>query len=97
MAVVYLRVLSVTTMSGYTINMQVYNFTVVVTQDEDGMFVASVPQLRGCHTLAKTLDELYKRAQEVIELCLEVEREKEQPVPHQRFLCMATKILEKDC
>ncbi len=66
--------------------MQIYNFTVVVTQDDDGTFVASVPQLHGCHTQAKTLDELYERAQEVIELCVEVEREKNQTVPHQKFV-----------
>lgn len=28
-------------------------FNVVIEQDEDGYFVASVPALRGCHTQAK--------------------------------------------
>ena len=48
-------------------------FSVVIEQDEDGYFVASVPSLRGCHTQAKSLDALTKRIKEVIELCLEVE------------------------
>jgi len=48
-------------------------FNVLIEQDEDGYFVASVPALRGCHTQAKSLDELIERIQEVIALCLEVE------------------------
>jgi predicted RNase H-like HicB family nuclease len=48
-------------------------FNVVIEQDEDGYFVASVPALRGCHTQAKSLDILMKRIKEAIELCLEVE------------------------
>ncbi len=46
-------------------------FTVVIERDEDGYYVATVPALRGCHTQAKSLDTLMKRAREVIELCLE--------------------------
>lgn len=48
-------------------------FSVVIEQDEDGYFVASVPTLRGCHTQAKSQDVLMKRIKEAIELCLEVE------------------------
>ena len=50
-------------------------FNVVIEQDEDGYFVASVPSLRGCHTQAKSLDALEKRIKEVIMLCLEEEDE----------------------
>ena len=46
-------------------------FTVVIERDEDGYYVATVPSLPGCHTQAKTLDALMKRAREVIALCLE--------------------------
>jgi len=48
-------------------------FNVVIERDEDGYFVASVPELRGCHTQAKSLDVLMKRVKEAIQLCLEVE------------------------
>ena len=45
-------------------------FNVVIEQDAEGVYVASVPDLPGCHTQAKSLDTLMKRIREVIELCL---------------------------
>ena len=48
-------------------------FNVVIEQDEDGYFVASVPSLPGCHTQAKSLDQLMERIQDAIELYIEVE------------------------
>ena len=56
-------------------------FTIVIEQDEDGMYVASVPELDGCHTQAKTLDKLRERVKEAIELYLEVESDLVQEVP----------------
>jgi predicted RNase H-like HicB family nuclease len=47
------------------------DFTVIVERDEDGYYVASVPALAGCHTQARSLDELVNRVQEAIALCLE--------------------------
>jgi predicted RNase H-like HicB family nuclease len=48
-------------------------FNVIIEKDEDGYFVADIPELAGCHTQAKSLDELMKRTHEVILLCLEAE------------------------
>lgn len=56
-------------------------FTMVIEQDEDGIYVASVPELEGCHTQAKTLDELRERIKEAIQLYLEVESDLIQEVP----------------
>ena len=53
-------------------------FNVIIEKDEAGYYVASVPTLRGCHTQAKSLDELMERIKEAIELCLEVESGPEQ-------------------
>jgi predicted RNase H-like HicB family nuclease len=47
-------------------------FTVVIEQDEDGYYIGIVPELPGCHTQAKSLEELKKRIKEAIELYLEV-------------------------
>jgi predicted RNase H-like HicB family nuclease len=47
-------------------------FDVVIERDEEGYYVASVPQLPGCHTQAKSLDEVMERIREAAELCLDV-------------------------
>jgi predicted RNase H-like HicB family nuclease len=41
-------------------------FNVVIEKDEDGYYVASVPSLPGCHTQARSVDELMERAREAI-------------------------------
>jgi predicted RNase H-like HicB family nuclease len=51
-------------------------FTVSVERDEEGYCVASVPELRGCHTQARSLDKLITRVREAIALRLEVEDER---------------------
>jgi len=48
-------------------------FAVVVEKDDEGYYVASVPELPGCHTQAKTLDKLMTRVKEAIEAYLEAE------------------------
>lgn len=57
-------------------------FNVIIERDSEGYYVATVPELRGCHTQAKSLDKLMKRVREAIELCLEVETD----VPTQEFI-----------
>lgn len=47
-------------------------FLVVIERDEAGYLVASVPSLKGCHTQARSMDELMARVREAIQLCLEV-------------------------
>lgn len=42
-------------------------FNVVVERDREGYYVASVPTLQGCHTQARSLDELMARIKEAIE------------------------------
>lgn len=50
-----------------------HQFDVVVERDSQGYFVASVPALPGCHSQAKSPDELMVRICEAIALCLEVQ------------------------
>ncbi len=54
-----------------------HTFTVLIEQDEDGYYVATIPALKSCYTQARTLEDLYPRIKEVIKLCLE----EEEPVP----------------
>ena len=46
-------------------------FDVIITKDQDGYFVACVPSLSGCHTQARSLEELEPRIKEAVALCLE--------------------------
>ncbi len=56
-------------------------FTVIIEQDEEGYYIAEVPELKGCHTQAKSLDTLMERVREAIHLCLEVYGKK-YPITH---------------
>ena len=58
-------------------------FTVVIEQDEDGYYVASVPSLHSCYTQARTLEALAPRIREVIALCLA-----EQKAPRMKFIAL---------
>ena len=51
------------------------DFNIIIERDSEGYYVGSVPSLRGCHTQARSLDDLVERMREAIELCLEVEDE----------------------
>jgi predicted RNase H-like HicB family nuclease len=67
--------------------MKKYHFPIIIEQDEDGMYVAKVPNLKGCHTQAKSLSELDQRVKEAIDLCLEVEyKGKEEDIPQSLFI-----------
>jgi predicted RNase H-like HicB family nuclease len=55
-------------------------FSVIIERDTDGYYVASIPALRGCHTQARSLDELMTRVHEAAELCLEVQGERIEPL-----------------
>lgn len=48
-------------------------FEVVIRKDEDGYYIATVPELPGCHTQAKSLDDLMNMIKEAISLYLETE------------------------
>lgn len=64
-----------------------YNFSVIIEKDEAGYYVGRVPDLRSCYTQAKTLPELYKRLEEVVSLCLEVEEDIfKQEIPQNQFV-----------
>lgn len=46
------------------------NFTVYVEQDEDGVFIGSVPSIPSCHAQGDTYDEMIKNLSEVVKLCI---------------------------
>jgi len=55
----------------------VYEFDVVIVEDETGGYIAFVPALPGCHTQGDSLEELIKNVKEAIELYIETLTETE--------------------
>ena len=53
---------------------KVLNFTVLIEKDEDGWYVASVPDIAGCYTQGKTVALVLGRVKEAIEVCLESDK-----------------------
>jgi len=51
--------------------MKTLKLPVVITQDEEGYFLAEVPVLQSCFTQGKTKEEALVNIKEVIQLCLE--------------------------
>lgn len=60
-------------------------FNVIVEKGEDGYLISEVIELPGCHTQAKTYDELIKRTKEAISLYLKVKKDNE---PETTFLSL---------
>ena len=59
-------------MAKVTKNLQ---FKVLIEQDENSLYVASVPELPGCYTQGKTLEQARERIKEAIELVLEADND----------------------
>ena len=53
----------------------VRKYTLIVEKDEDGWFVSEVVELPGCHTQAKSMDQLLERTREAIRAYLKTEEE----------------------
>jgi len=45
-------------------------YTVYIEQDEDGVFVGSIPSVPSCHAEGKTQEKMLKNLQSVLKLCL---------------------------
>jgi predicted RNase H-like HicB family nuclease len=59
--------------------MKTIHVPILIETDEDGIFIVSCPQFKGCHTFGKTIEEALARIKEVIALCME-ESESFEPV-----------------
>ena len=55
-------------------------FTVTITRDEDGMFIAECPSIPGCVSQGKTEEDAQRNIQDAIKETLEVRAEKGMPL-----------------
>lgn len=51
------------------------NFTVLIEQDEDGVYVVKVPDIAGCYTQGRTVEQAMERIKEAIQVCLEADKD----------------------
>ena len=49
-------------------------YTILIDKDEEGYYVGSIPTLPGCHSQARSVDQLMERMEEAVSLWLEVNR-----------------------
>lgn len=61
-------------------------FNILIEKDEDDYFVSEVVELPGCHTQAKSMDELIKRTREAISLYLKCIAEDKLPPYREKFI-----------
>ena len=69
-------------------------FHVLIEQDEDGVYVGKVPELRGCLSQGDTLDDLMKNIREAIELCLEVRSGDSQEIKEEQVRFVGVQEIE---
>lgn len=50
---------------------KIKNFTVLIGKDEGCIYVAKVPDIPGCYTQGKTIQQAMERIKEAIQVCLE--------------------------
>jgi predicted RNase H-like HicB family nuclease len=60
-------------------------FVVIIERDEDGQYIGTVPNIKGCHSYGETIDELLKNIEEAIEANLEALKAENKTIPTSNF------------
>ncbi len=55
---------------------KILHLPILIEQDEDNFFIVSCPVFKGCHSYGSTIDEALDNIKEVIDMCIEEEKEK---------------------
>ncbi len=61
-------------------NAQEKTYAVIIEQDEDGIYIAKVPGILGCHTQGKTVAEATDRIREAITSCSDYDDDDVKPM-----------------
>ena len=54
----------------------ILHLPIVVEQDEDGFYIVSCPVYKGCHSYGSTIEEALNNIHEVIEMCIDEDKQK---------------------
>lgn len=63
------------------IKLTTYQFPVIIEKDKDGLFVADCPDLAGCHTQGRTIEEALANIRDAIKLHLKILKEDREEIP----------------
>ncbi|MBI4155241.1 type II toxin-antitoxin system HicB family antitoxin [Candidatus Woesearchaeota archaeon] len=66
----------------------------MIEQDEDGIYVGKVLELKGCLTQGENLDDLMRNIKEAIELCLEVQSQEKEEVKEENIKFIGVQEVE---
>ncbi len=55
---------------------KILHLPILIEQDEDNFYIVSCPVFKGCHSYGATIDEALSNIKEVIDICIEEEKEK---------------------
>lgn len=55
---------------------KILHLPILIEQDEDNIYIVSCPVFKGCHSYGKTIDEALENIKEVIDICMDEEKEK---------------------
>ena len=61
-----------------------YKYSVMIERDEDGMYIASAPAIRGCYAQGKTYPEAMKNIRDATRLHIDARNQLGEPVPVER-------------
>ncbi|MBU0486758.1 MAG: type II toxin-antitoxin system HicB family antitoxin [Bacteroidetes bacterium] len=54
----------------------ILHLPVLIEQDEDNIYIVSCPAFKGCHSFGKTIEEALSNIMEVIQLCMDEQKDK---------------------
>jgi len=54
---------------------KILHLPILVEQDEDNLYIVSCPVFKGCHSYGTSVDEALVNIREVIDICIEEEKE----------------------
>jgi len=61
--------------------MKKFKYTIVIEQDEDGVYIVSCPALKGCYSQGDTVEEAIENIKDAIKLHIEARQSIGEPIP----------------